>query len=192
MTENWERETGELEGFVGSLPADGPVLKLACGNGLWTRFLAPRAARLVAVDSSPTMLARNRAWIDDDSVQYVEADLFAWEQRERFELIFAGFFLSHLPPARWAGFWTKVRGWLQPGGSIAFVDDCWAPARPRSSEEVTGGPTHAHVRTLDGEAFTIVKRFFRPEELEVEFAAVGFAADVASTGEHFLYGTASA
>ena len=84
-TRNWEGETGELERFVASLPADGSVLELACGNGLWTRFLAARAERIVAVDSSPTMLARNRAWIDDDRVRYVEADLFGWEQDERFD-----------------------------------------------------------------------------------------------------------
>src|SRR5262245_4304421 len=189
-TRNWERETGELEGFVEALPADGSVLELACGNGLWTRFLAPRASRLVAVDSSPTMLARHRSWIDDERVSYVEADLFGWEQDERFGLIFAGFFLSHIPPDRWARFWEKVAGWLEPGGTLAFVDDCWAPDRPRSSDRVEGGPDHAHIRRLDEDAYTIVKRFFRPEELAASLAVVGFAAEVASTGEHFLYGTA--
>jgi SAM-dependent methyltransferase len=189
-TRNWERETGELERFVSSLPADGSVLELACGNGLWTRFLAPRADRFVAVDASPTMLARNREWIDDDRARYVQADLFAWEQDERFDVIFGGFFLSHVPPGRWSSFWGKVRGWLTPGGTLAFVDDCWAPDRPRSSDRVADGPDHAHIRRLGDEAFTIVKRFFRPEELEAEFAAVGLVAHVGSTGEHFLYGTA--
>jgi SAM-dependent methyltransferase len=189
-TRNWERETGELEAFVSSLPADGSVLELACGNGLWTRFLAPRTARMVAVDSSPTMLARNRDRIGDDRVRYVRADLFEWEQDERFGLIFGGFFLSHIPPKRWGPFWGKVRTWLAPGATLAFVDDCWAPDRPRSSDRVQDGPDHAHIRRLGDEAFTIVKRFFRPEELEAEFAAIGFTAQVTSTGEHFLYGTA--
>ena len=191
-TRNWERETGELERFVSSLPADGSVLELACGNGLWTRLLAPRAQRLVAVDSSPTMLARNRAWIDDDRVRYVVADLFEWQHDETFDLIFGGFFLSHIPPARWSSFWSKVRSWLAPDATLAFVDDCWAPDRPRSSDRVGDGPDHAHIRRLDGQAFTIVKRFFRPNELEDAFQGIGLTAEVASTGEHFLYGTASA
>ncbi len=189
-TRNWERETGELEAFVASLPAEGSVLELACGNGLWTRFLAPRASGMVAVDSSPTMIARNRDWIQDDRVAYIEADLFGWDTNDRFDLIFGGFFLSHIPPDPWASFWSKVRGWLAPAGTIAFVDDCWAPDRPRSSDRVENGPDHAHVRRLDDAAYTIVKRFFRPEELEAEFAQIGLAADVASTGEHFLFGTA--
>ena len=191
-TRNWERETGELERFVSALPAEGAVLELACGNGLWTRFLAPRARVLVAVDASPTMLERNRAWIDDDRVRYIRADLFGWDQDERFDLVFAGFFLSHVPPDRWSAFWTKVRGWLSPGGTLAFVDDCWGPDRPRSSDRVEGGPEHAHIRRLEDGAYAIVKRFFRPHELEAAFAEVGLSAEVASTGDHFLFGTARA
>jgi SAM-dependent methyltransferase len=96
-TANWARETAELEAFVGDLPAGGSVLELACGNGLWTRFLAPRAASVVAVDASPTMLARNRAWVQDDRVRYVEADLFAWDAGDQFGLVFAGVLLVAHP-----------------------------------------------------------------------------------------------
>jgi demethylmenaquinone methyltransferase/2-methoxy-6-polyprenyl-1,4-benzoquinol methylase len=189
-TANWHQETGELERFAQALPADGSVLELAPGTGLWTRFLAPRARHLVAVDASPAMLARNRALGDGDRIRSVEADLFAWDQDERFDLIFTGFFLSHIPPARWGAFWGKVAGWLAPDGVLAFVDDCWGPDRPRSSDRVEGGPDHAHIRRLGDDAYTIVKRFFRPEELQAAFADVGLEAEVSSTGEHFLYGTA--
>jgi SAM-dependent methyltransferase len=187
---NWHRETGELERFVQALPADGSVLELAPGTGLWTRFLAPRARHLVAVDASPAMLARNRSLRDGDRIHSVEADLFAWEQDDRFDLVFTGFFLSHIPPGRWASFWGKVTGWLAPGGTLAFVDDSWGPDRPSSSERVEGGPDHAHIRLLDDGPYTIVKRFFRPGELEAAFGEVGLDAEVRSTGEHFLYGTA--
>ena len=189
-TANWHRETGELERFVQGLPADGAVLELAPGTGLWTRFLAPQARSLVAVDGSPAMLARNQALRDGDGIRSVEADLFAWEQDERFDLIFTGFFLSHIPPGRWAAFWEKVAAWLAPSGTLAFVDDSWGPDRPRSSDRVEGGPDHAHIRRLDDDAYTIVKRFFRPEELEAAFGEVGLHAEVHSTGEHFLFGTA--
>lgn len=52
------------------------------------------------------------------------------------------------------------------------------------------GPAHAHIRRLDDREYTIVKRFFRPNELELAFAEVGWQASLASTGDHFLYGTA--
>lgn len=185
----WRRETAALEGFVEGLDASGAVLELACGNGLWTRFLAPRASTLVAVDSSNRMIERNREWVGDPTVRYVQADLFTWDQPERFDLIFAGFFLSHVPPARWNDFWQKVARWLAPGGVLAFVDDVWGPDRPRSGDRVPDGPDHAHIRRLDDEEFTIVKRFFRPDELVGAFATAGFDAQVDATGEHFLFGT---
>ena len=136
------------------------------------------------------MIERNREWVGDPAVRYVQADLFAWDQPERFDLIFAGFFLSHVPPARWNDFWRKVAGWLAPGGVLAFVDDVWGPDRPRSGDRVPDGPDHAHTRRLDDAQFTIVKRFFRPEELIGAFATVGLEAQVDATGEHFLFGTA--
>ena len=190
-TENWHKETAELERFVGGLDASGDVLELAPGTGLWTRFLAPRARRFVGVDASPNMLERNRHRHDKD-VEFVRADLFVWDQDERFDLIFAGFFLSHVPPDLWVPFWSKVARWLAPGGTLAFVDDSWGPDRPRSSDRVEDGPDHAHIRRLDDGAYTIVKRFFRPAELEAAFVEAGLTAEVDSTGEHFLFGTARA
>ena len=186
----WRAETAAMEDFVRNLPSVGSCLELACGNGLWTRFLVDRADELVAVDASPRMLARNRAWVDEPRIRYVEADLFEWEPVRRFDLVFAGFFLSHVPPSRWETFSAGVARWLAPGGTFAFVDDVWGPGRPRSSQRVAGAPAHAHVRHLDGSTFTIVKRFFRPEELVRELGRVGLRATVRSTGEWFLVGTA--
>lgn len=187
---SWRRETATLERSVADLDLDGEVLELACGNGLWTRLLAPRSGGLTAIDSSMRMLERNREWIADPRVRYVHADLFTLELSGRFDLVFAGFFLSHIPPSRWRPFWAKVARWLTPRGRVAFVDDAWGPDRPRSGDRVRTGPEHAHIRRVEGTAFTIVKRFFRPEDLVDAFAETGFEADVSATGEHFLVGTA--
>jgi hypothetical protein len=40
-----------LKSFGQQLDATTSVLELACGNRLWTPFLAPKAQRLVAVDA---------------------------------------------------------------------------------------------------------------------------------------------
>jgi len=190
FAEGWHRETAMLERFTQDLDSSGTVLELACGNGLWTRFLAQGSGELVAVDASARMIERNRSWVGDGRVRYVHADLFEWDHAERFDVVFAGFFLSHIPPSRWPEFWGKVAGWLAPGGVLAFVDDVWGPGRPRSSDRVAGGPDHAHIRRLDDDEFVIVKRFFRPEELVRAFDEVGWDAVVQPTGEHFLFGTA--
>jgi hypothetical protein len=42
----------------------------------------------------------------------------------------------------------------------------------------------------DGRQFTIVKRYWRPGELEVELAALGWSAWCANTAWAFLHGSA--
>ena len=190
--ERWFRETAALEAAVPDTTGVR-VLELACGTGLWTRHLAPQAARLVAVDASPAMLSRNREIVADPRIQYVQADLFAWSPPagDRFDLIAFGFFLSHVPPDRLPAFWSALRGWLAPGGRVWFCDDVAGPGRPYSGDTVEDVPI-ANRRSFDtDEAFKIVKVFWHPRDLMATLSEVGWDARVRSTGEHFLVGEAT-
>jgi ribosomal protein S18 acetylase RimI-like enzyme len=191
FNEHWFRETAALEAAVPDTTGLR-VLELACGTGLWTRHLAPNAARLVAVDASPAMLERNREAVADPRVEYVEADLFTWSpQGETFDLIAFGFFLSHVPPERMAVFWTGLRDWLAPGGRVWFCDDVYGPDRPYSGDSVEGLPM-ANTRSFDTDTeYRIVKLFWHPRDLEARLAELGWDAEVRTTGEHFLVGTAA-
>ena len=191
FNERWFRETAIVEAAADAFDASGDVLELACGSGLWTRRLAPRAQRLVAVDSSPAMLERNRARFGGPHVAYVEADVFAWEPNERFDAALVGFFVSHIPPERFAAFWRRLASWLRPGGAVFLVDDAAGPERPYSGDVVEGGLSFAHRRRLPGDRkYTIVKVFYGPEELAEALDAAGWDADLRGTGVHLLYGTA--
>jgi demethylmenaquinone methyltransferase/2-methoxy-6-polyprenyl-1,4-benzoquinol methylase len=191
FNERWFAETAIVEAAADAFDATGMVLELACGSGLWTRRLAPRARRLVAVDSSPTMLALNRERFGGPNVEYVQADVFDWEPGERFDAIFTGFFVSHIPPERFARFWGRVATWLTPEGRVFLVDDAAGPGRPYSGAAVPDGLPFAHRRELPGEReYTIVKVFYEPEELAAALDAVGWDADLRRSGVHLLYGTA--
>jgi Methyltransferase domain len=193
FNERWFDETAIAEAAVDAFAWSGTVLELACGSRLWTRRLAPRARRLVAVDSSPMMLERNRSRFGGPNVAYEQADLLAWEPGERFDAIFTGFFVSHIPPDGFAAFWRRVASWRAPGGAVFLVDDEAGPERPYSGDVVHGGPAFAHRRRLPGDReYTIVKVFYSPGSLTEAFDAVGWEAELRSTGEHFLYGTARA
>lgn len=192
----WLAETTHLESFVDRLDLDGEVLELACGTGLFTRHLAPRARRLVAIDGSAAVLTINAERVGDPTVEYLQADIFHWEppQDRRFDHIFFSFFLSHVPPHLLEGLWERLARWLAPGGKVSFCDD--APGfedRPSNpGEGVTDAPDWAHTRRLhDGREFTIVKLCHGPEQLTRWLAAHGWDADVGSTGHEFIYGTAT-
>ena len=189
----WFHETSIVEAAVDAWDFRGNVLELACGSGLWTRRLAPRARRLVAVDSSVNMLELNRGRFGTPNVEYRQADLFTWEpvEGERFDAAFVGFFISHIPPDRFVGFWERLADWLNPGGAVFLVDDAAGPDRPYSGDAVLDGPAFAHRRRLaDGREYTIVKRFYEPAELMAALDAVGWEADIQGSGVHFQFGTA--
>jgi demethylmenaquinone methyltransferase/2-methoxy-6-polyprenyl-1,4-benzoquinol methylase len=187
----WFAETAVVDAMVADIDASGDVLDVAAGSGVWTRLLAPRARRLVAVDASPRMLAQNRSHYGDSHVEYVRADVFSWDTDDRFDLIVVGFFVSHVPPARFDGLWARLRTWLRPSGCVWLVDERWQPGFPRAGGRSLAGPSHAHRRRLGGRHYTIVKLFYTPEEITAKLDALGWDADIRGTGERFYAGTAS-
>ncbi|MDP9301917.1 MAG: GNAT family N-acetyltransferase [Actinomycetota bacterium] len=190
VNEQWFAETAIVEADLASVDASGDVLELACGSGLWTRFLAPRARRLVAVDASPRMLDLNRSHVADPHVDYRQADLFSWDTAERFDLIVTGFFVSHVPPSRFSDFWAKVARWLRVGGLVWIVDDATPLAAPPADTPSVGGPLHAHRRVIGDCEYTIVKLFYEPDVLTRWLDEIGWESNLRRTGEHFLVGSA--
>ena len=192
----WCEETAALEAVVDGLDASGVVLELACGTGIFTRRLAPKASRLIAIDAAEPALAINRERFGSTGVEHVHADLFHWEPPEdvRFDLIFFSFLISHIPPSRFRGFWDRLAHWLAPQGHVFFCDDAPGVEMRRSNpgRDALDGPAFAHTRQLnDGREYTIVKVLHEPDELTASLAELGWQADVRRSGEEFYYGLAT-
>lgn len=165
------------------------VLELACGTGLFTRHLAPAAARVVAVDAAPEVIAINRMRTAAPQVEYVAADIFAWRSDERFDLVFFSFWLSHVPPARFDTFWAQVRGLLAPGG-VAFVIDSAFDPTSTAKDHVLVDSGVVTRKLNDGREFRVVKVFHEPGELNVRLARLGWEAAIARTARYFIHGPA--
>jgi demethylmenaquinone methyltransferase/2-methoxy-6-polyprenyl-1,4-benzoquinol methylase len=190
----WFEETARLEAAAQRFDASGTVLEIACGTGLWTRFLAPRATHLLAVDAAASVIELNRARYGGPNVDYQQVDIFDWAPPagERFDAIFFGFFISHVPPALFESFWSNLRDWLAPGGHVFFCDDAAGSDRPFGGDRIEQAPGYALRRSLtDGQEFTIVKIFYEETELTRRLAELGWQADVTTTGSLFMHGTAS-
>lgn len=128
-----------LLAVVDELPIAGDVLELACGTGQWTTRLAARAHSVTAVDAAAEVLALARARTASPIVQFLEADLFEWQPRRRYDTVFFAFWLSHVPPTRLPDFWNTVAAALAPGGKVIFIDD--GPAAAAYEEVLTNQPT---------------------------------------------------
>jgi 2-polyprenyl-3-methyl-5-hydroxy-6-metoxy-1,4-benzoquinol methylase len=143
---------------------------------------------VTAVDASPEAVAINRAKVDDPSVEYVVADLFAWRPQRRYDIVFFAFWLTHVPPERFDAFWGLVADALAPGGRVFFVED--RPTMAAHERFPAGQPEYVVDRRLiDGRRFRAVKAFRDPAWLERRLAELGWAAAVETVGPHFLYAT---
>jgi demethylmenaquinone methyltransferase/2-methoxy-6-polyprenyl-1,4-benzoquinol methylase len=132
-------------------------------------------------------LARSR--VSDPISEFVAADVFAWQPRRRYDCIFFGFWLSHVPPDRYATFWQLLGEWLEPTGRVLFVDE----GAPRASGEVRvkpGSDPLVERRLRDGRRFEIVKVFYDRDELVHQLADLGWSANVKLSGDGFLIGSA--
>ncbi len=56
-------------------------------------------------------------------VRFLEADLFSWKADRRYDAVFFGFWISHVPEDKFASFWSLVEEALEPGGRVFFFDD---------------------------------------------------------------------
>jgi SAM-dependent methyltransferase len=179
----------ELERFA---PV-GDVFELACGTGLWTVALARHASAITAVDASPEVLDINRSRLEEARsevpVRYLQTDLFDWRPDGAYDVVFFGFWLSHVPPHRFEAFWHLVRSALKPGGRVFFVDSL--RAETWTEKERLGRAPHDHttLRQLnDGREFRIVKIFYDPEELSSRLRDLGWDVHIQTTQTHIIYG----
>jgi len=190
----WHAEVAEVERALDQwLEAVRPrsVLEFACGTGLFTRLLAPRVERLTALDASPEVLTINRKRVASSKVEYVEADLFAWEPLERYDAVFFSFWLSHVPEERFDAFWAKVRAALAKYGSVYLIDSAFDPTSTAKDHAVPERESGVVTRRLnDGREFRIVKLFYEPAVLNARLSRLGFASLVRQTARYFLYGEA--
>jgi SAM-dependent methyltransferase len=158
--------------LVAEMRPTGNVLEIACGTGLWTGELADLADTVTAVDVAPEVLAIARDRVRSDKVSFHVADVFSWRTAERFDVIFFSAWLSHVPADRFEQFWQLLRGLLDEGGRVLFVDE---HVVGRDKENYLPGEDEIVERQLrDGSRFRIVKNFVDPEQLERRLRELGW------------------
>jgi len=166
----------------------GRVLEFACGPGVWTGQLLRHAAEVTALDGSPEMLAIAAARVASERVRFVHADLFTWKPDRRYDVVFIGFFLSHVPAERFESFWSLVADCLKPAGRVFFADDAY-----RTPDELVEGPSSSTIRrqTPDGSAYRLVKVPHQPADLENQLRQLGWDIKVTSAAGPVYFGAGS-
>ena len=179
----------ELADALEEFRPEGSVLDLACGPGTWTPQLLRHASDVTAVDASPQMLAIAASRVPAGApVRFVEADLFTWEPDRRYDVVFFGFWLSHVPPGHFEPFWSLVADCLKPQGRVFFADDAY-----RTPDELVEGPSSPVIRRQlhDGTSYRLVKVPHQPAGLQEQLSRIGWHITVTPTAGPFYWGAGS-
>jgi 2-polyprenyl-3-methyl-5-hydroxy-6-metoxy-1,4-benzoquinol methylase len=148
------------------------TLELACGTGIWTQQLLRVSRHITAIDGAAEMLATTRAKLGDDPrVSYQQADLFAWHPDQSYDVVFFGFFLSHVPPDKVPAFLDSVAEAVLPGARVMIIDE-------HAAGRQVSGPTEGEIfqtRTLrDGSTYRIIKVYYDPKDIAAKLKERGF------------------
>jgi len=175
----------EIASALDTFRPTGSVLEFACGPGVWTGQLLRHATDVTAVDASPEMLALAAGRVRGERVRFIQADVFTWTPDRRYDVVFMGFWLSHVPAERFAPFWSLVADCLKPAGRVFLADDAY-----RTTDELVAGPSSEIIRRQipDGTAYRLVKVPHRPEDLRRQLHDLGWDITVSSTAGPCYWG----
>lgn len=186
-TDQWQREVQQIRDQLQSGGNPGRILELAPGTGIWTQELLNIGDRVTALDASPAMIAINRAKLQSGRVEYRLTDLFAWRPTQAFDMVFFGFWLSHVPAAKLDGFLAAVHAALKPGGRLFFVDSQQVDSAGAATETENLGADVQKRVLKDGRRFDIVKIYYEPAKLSRVLRRQGFDIEVRATPTFFIY-----
>lgn len=188
----WHSEAQEVFAAYDALGANGDVLELAPGTGIWTEHIVRTARSITAVDASEEMIAINRAKLTGhgvENVTYRVADIFDWRPERQYDTVCFGFWISHVPRERLDDFLRTVASALRPGGKVFFVDGRHESSSTATDHLLPTAEEQTMTRRLnDGREYQIVKNFYVPAALAARCAAAGLAVTVRETATYFIYG----
>ncbi|MBD1843452.1 class I SAM-dependent methyltransferase [Cyanobacteria bacterium FACHB-63] len=108
LNQQWFDEIAIVQSALHQLEPVDHILELACGTGIWTQELLKLGEKITAIDASAEVIELNRQKLNSPQVTYHQLDLFQWEPKEKYDLVFFSFWLSHVPSSLLTAFLQKV------------------------------------------------------------------------------------
>jgi SAM-dependent methyltransferase len=177
-----QADLARLKQLLPPLVAGKRVLEIAAGTGYWTEVLATTAAQIMATDvNAETISIAAQRDYGPAPVALRTADAYQLDTVPGdFDLVFCGFWWSHVARADVARFLTGVRGRTRPGTPLVLVDNRYVSgSNTPISRTGPDGDTYQRRRLADGREYEVLKNFPSREQLAADLEPV--ATDVAWT-----------
>jgi SAM-dependent methyltransferase len=166
-----QADLAELKRLIPPLVAGRRVLEIAAGTGYWTQVIAPVAASVTATDLNPETLAVAAARdFGPARPRLVTADAYRLAAvAGEFDLVFCGFWWSHVARADVGRFLAGVAARAEPGARLVLADNRYVPG---SNHPITrtgpDGDTFQLRRLRDGREYEVLKNFPARQQLAAD------------------------
>jgi SAM-dependent methyltransferase len=171
-----QADLAELTVLLRPLVAGRHVLELAAGTGYWTQVIARAAASVTATDLNPETLAiaATRDYGGAEPL-LLTADAYRPDAVPGdFDLIFCGFWWSHVGRADIGRFLAAISARVPSGARLVLTDNRYVPG---SNHPITrtgpDGDTYQRRRLHDGREFEVLKNFPSRDQLATDLRPYG-------------------
>jgi len=175
-------DLAELKRLLPLLVAARNVLEIAAGTGYWTQVIASAAASVTATDlNAETLAVAASRDYGGAAPLLLTADAYRLDSVPgEFDLVFCGFWWSHIARGNVARFLAGVSARVAPGTHLVILDNRYVPG---SSHPITrtgpDGDTYQLRRLQDGRKYEVLKNF--PTQQEVAADLVPWATGLQFT-----------
>ena len=160
-----------LKQLLPPLVAGKRVLEIAAGTGYWTQVLATTAAEIMATDvNAETIAVAAQRDYGPAPVALRTADAYQLDTVPgEFDLVFCGFWWSHIQRADIARFLAGVRARTGPGTSLIVLDNRYVRgSNTPVSRTGPDGDTYQRRLLADGREYEVLKNFPSREQLAAD------------------------
>ena len=173
-------DLARLKQLLPPLAAGKRVLEIAAGTGYWTQVLASTATDIMATDlNAETIAIATQRDYGPAPVAFRMADAYQLETVPgEFDLVFCGFWWSHIARVDIPRFLAGARARTGPGTVLVLVDNRYVEgSNIPVSRTGPDGDTYQRRSLADGRQYEVVKNFPSREQLaaDLEPAATDLA-----------------
>ncbi len=183
-----QADLARLKQLLPPLVAGKRVLEIAAGTGFWTQVLASTAAEIVATDlNAETIAIAAQRDYGPASVALRTADAYELAAVPgEFDVVFCGFWWSHLARADIGRFLAGLRDRTGPGVQLVLVDNRYvAGSNIPISRTGPDGDTYQRRSLADGREYEVLKNFPGREQLAADLESA--ATDLTWTGLEYYW-----
>ncbi len=157
-----QHDLARLKKLLPAMTAGRRVLEIAAGTGFWTQVIATSAASITATDLNAETLAVAAARdYGQAPVELMTADAYRLDAIPGdFDLVFCGFWWSHIRRADIARFLAGVCERVGAGTGLLLLDNQYVAGSSHPITRVSqDGDRYQDRRLLDGRQYEVLKNF---------------------------------